>query len=256
MTKKRFGQNFLQDVNIINNIVSAINPKLGERIIEIGPGFGALTQRILPIVKSLDVIEIDKDLIPTLQTNCQSLGDLRIHQADALTVDFHQFAQNNKKLRIIGNLPYNISTPLLFHSLKFRDDITDMHFMLQKEVVERICATPTGKTYGRLSVMLQYHCQTERLFNVSPQCFRPEPKVKSAVIRLKPHLKLPLNLTQYEKFQEIVKQAFCQRRKTLYNSLKNIISRDQWQMINIDPTLRPERLTVKDFIQITQSLFS
>lgn len=253
MAKKRFGQNFLHDANIIHKIVSVINPKPGQHIVEIGPGKGALTKHILPLAKKLDVIEIDRDLILPLEKECQSLGELHIHQADALDFDFSIFSKGSEKIRIIGNLPYNISTPLLFHLITFNTIIDDMHFMLQKEVVNRICAKPGNKIYGRLSVMIQYHCETERLFDVPPSCFYPIPKVDSAIIRLKPNETLPLDQIQYKQFSAIVKKAFGHRRKTLANSLKDIISSEQWNKLGIDRTLRPEQLSVTDFIQLAKT---
>lgn len=248
--KKHLGQNFLQDKRVIHAIIAAIDPKPEQTIIEIGPGLGALTRELLAITHALHVIEIDADLIPLLIPHCQGLGELLVHQADVLTVDFNQFYHNEKKLRIVGNLPYNISTPVLFHLLKYQPIIEDMHFMLQKEVVTRICASPGGKEYGRLSVMVQYHCETEALLQVPPSAFHPVPKVHSAIVRLRPRAILPLTSLQHEKFTLIVRQAFNHRRKTLQNSLRNFVTPEQWQLTSIDPLLRPEQLTVQNFIQL------
>jgi len=190
--RKRFGQNFLHDPQVIQRIVNSIRPRAGQTMVEIGPGEGALTRELLPILGQLDVVELDRDLIPLLQSACTQLGELRIHQADALKFDFCQLSPGPAQLRVVGNLPYNISTPLLFHLLGMSHCIEDMHFMLQKEVVERITAGPGSGQYGRLSVMLQFHCESEMLFTVGPGAFRPAPKVDSAVVRLIPHRQPPV----------------------------------------------------------------
>lgn len=245
--RKRFGQHFLQDDTIIDQIVSAVCPKEGDRCVEIGPGLGAMTKHILPMVKKMDAIELDRDLIPKLKLACKNLGELNIYQADALTFDFSSLGSN--QLRIIGNLPYNISTPLLFHLIDQIDYIQDMHFMLQKEVVDRISATVGTKNYGRLSIMIQYHCTTEKLFEVSPAAFHPKPKVDSAIIRLIP--KKEKRACDVEKLSQLVKQSFSQRRKTLKNNLKNIISSDQLKSLGIDPNLRPEQITIEQYLSLT-----
>lgn len=252
--RKRFGQNFLQDQNIIRKIVAAINPKSKDHIVEIGPGLGALTKQVLPLAQKMDAIELDKDLIPELEQNCKSLGELNIHQADALSFDFSSLITNNHKIRVIGNLPYNISTPLLFHLLDYIDQIEDMHFMLQKEVVDRLAAPPNTKTYGRLSIMLQYACNVEALFKVPPTAFYPIPKVDSAIVRLIPKTKKNIVAKNLDHLEKIVKLAFGQRRKTIQNSLKPLITTEQLQAINIDPQLRAENLTVDEFVNISNLL--
>ncbi len=259
--RKRFGQNFLQDQNIVQKIITAIAPQEGQHIVEIGPGFGALTTQLLPIVKTMDAIELDRDLIPKLQNTCSNLGQLNIHQADVLKFDFKKLgratgratSQSPVRLRIIGNLPYNISTPLIFHLLKQIDCISDMHFMLQKEVVDRLAAQPGTKIYGRLSVMVQYFCQVTKLFTVPPSAFYPQPKVYSAFVRLIPHKKIPIPAKDIKILENVVKQAFSQRRKTIQNSLKKLISSEQLINLNINPKLRPEQLSVEDFVKISKA---
>ena len=238
--RKRFGQNFLVDDQIINRIISTINPKNNEIIVEIGPGKGALTLPILEHLDHLNVIEIDRDLVSLL--NSVQQDKLTIFEADALQFDFNQFPQ---KIRVIGNLPYNISSPLLFHLLDFREQIIDMTFMLQKEVVDRIVATHGNKTYGRLSVMMQAFFEVELMFVVPKESFEPQPKIESAILYLKtrtePLVKNPKLL------EEIVKIAFSQRRKTLKNCLKSIINQSQTV---IDLSQRAEMLSIENFITL------
>ena len=238
--RKRFGQNFLVDDQIINRIISTINPKNNEIIVEIGPGKGALTLPILEHLDHLNVIEIDRDLVSLL--NSVQQDKLTIFEADALQFDFNQFPQ---KIRVIGNLPYNISSPLLFHLLDFREQIIDMTFMLQKEVVDRIVATHGNKTYGRLSVMMQAFFEVELMFGVPKESFEPQPKIESAILYLKtrtePLVKNPKLL------EEIVKIAFSQRRKTLKNCLKSIINQSQTE---IDLSQRAEMLSIENFITL------
>ncbi len=248
--RKRFGQNFLHDQNIINKIVAAINPKPSQAIVEIGPGKGALTLPLLAHTGVLNVIELDRDLIPLLKMACLDSGSLTIHQCDALRYDFSALATQPHSLRIVGNLPYNISTPLLFHLLASAHLIKDMHFMLQKEVVERLTAQPNTNDYGRLSVMIQYHCTTDCLFLVKPGSFDPPPQVDSAIVRLIPHKTLPYPVNNFSLLQKIVAQAFSQRRKTLRNSLKTLISAEALTSLAIDPQLRPENLSVQDYTRI------
>lgn len=245
--RKHLGQHFLHDPNILAKIVSAIAPEKTDNIIEIGPGAGALTSQILPLAKSMTAIEIDQDLIPILQQSCQPLGELILIAQDVLTVEFDQLGEN---MRIIGNLPYNISTPILFHLVKTIDQISDMHFMLQKEVVDRLAASPGNKDYGRLSVMLQYYCDIEFLFKVPPGAFTPPPKVESAVVRLAPRRPNLLPNVSYASLSHIVRLAFGQRRKMLRKSLKPQVTADQLESLGIDPTLRAEQLTVEDFCRI------
>ena len=248
--RKRFGQNFLQDKNIILKIIEAIAPKKTDHIVEIGPGLGALTVQLLPVLKTMDVIELDRDLIPKLQTACRNLGKLNIHQADALQFDFKKLVKNKHLVRVIGNLPYNISTPLIFHLLKQINCIHDMHFMLQKEVARRLAAKPNHKDYGRLSVMVQYFCEVTELFIVNPHAFYPVPKVKSALVRLVPRKKILLPAKDISILEKVVKLAFNQRRKMISNCLKDIVSNEQFSSLNINPKLRPEQLSVEDFVKI------
>jgi 16S rRNA (adenine1518-N6/adenine1519-N6)-dimethyltransferase len=249
LPKKRFGQNFLHDRSVIQKIITAINPQPSEHFVEIGSGRGALTVHLLPLTAKLDALELDRDLIPELTTNCKEFKNLLIHQADALEFDFKTLIKN-EKLRVVGNLPYNISTPLIFHLLEQISVIQDMHFMLQKEVAERIAAASGSKIYGRLSVMVQYFCQTELLFKVKPAAFYPAPKVDSCFLRLVPHKKIPYPAKDISLFQKIVKQAFGQRRKTITNSLRGLITSEQLISLGIDPKLRAENLGVADFVKI------
>lgn len=238
--RKRFGQNFLVDDQIINRIISTINPKNNEIIVEIGPGKGALTLPILEHLDHLNVIEIDRDLVSLL--NSVQQDKLTIFEADALQFDFNQFPQ---KIRVIGNLPYNISSPLLFHLLDFREQIIDMTFMLQKEVVDRIVATHGNKTYGRLSVMMQAFFEVESMFVVPKESFEPQPKIESAILYLKTRTK-PL-IKKPKLLEEIVKIAFSKRRKTLKNCLKSIINQSQTE---IDLSQRAEMLSIENFITL------
>lgn len=246
--RKRFGQNFLHDQNIINKIVSAIAPRPDDAMIEIGPGRGALTFPVLEQVKQLDVIEIDRDLIQWWQE--KRINSLTIHAVDALEVNLCSL-KKEKDLRIFGNLPYNISTPLLFHLFKHLDCIKDMHFMLQKEVVERMAAGPGSKTYGRLSVMTQFYCQVRLLFTVSRHAFDPPPKVESAIVQLIPNE--PHKETDATMLAQVVRQAFSQRRKTIRNCLKNWFSAGQLQALDIDPGARPETLDLASFIRLAEA---
>ncbi|GJM06719.1 MAG: ribosomal RNA small subunit methyltransferase A [marine bacterium B5-7] len=253
--KKRFGQHFLNDQTVITHIVSAIHPTKDDALIEIGPGLGALTQAILPHTKTMHAIELDRDVIPKLEHICKDLGELRIHQADVLSVDFHALTEK-RPLRIIGNLPYNISTPLLFHLIGYADSIRDMVFMVQREVAERLAAPTGGKHYGRLSVMMQYHCSCSVLFDVPPTAFSPPPKVMSSVIRIIPHKTLPSIANNKEHFEMIVREAFNHRRKTLHNSLKKFVEPDMFVQAQLDPQLRPEQVSVKQFIALSNSVTS
>lgn len=250
--RKRFSQNFLTDSNVITAIVNAIHPQPGDQLVEIGPGLGALTKKLLPLVGEMDAIELDRDLLEPLAQACSSLGKLQLHAADALSFDYRQLARKSASLRIVGNLPYQISTPLLFYLLNYIDIIQDMHFMLQKEVVDRLAAQPGSKTYGRLSVMLQYHLTAKSLFIVKPQAFHPVPKVTSAVVRLIPRT-ISLPAKNYQHFSEIVKQAFNYRRKTLHNSLKDLVDSATLNSLGINPQQRPETLSVEDFVKISNA---
>lgn len=247
--RKRFGQNFLQDKYIIDEILRAINPLPNDNMLEIGPGLGALTQPLLQKLNKLTAIEIDTDLQKYLAQLPIAQGKLNLIAADALTVDFSQF---HPHLRVVGNLPYNISTPLLIHLLKFITYIDDMHFMLQKEVVERMAAVPGTKAYGRLSVMLQYHCEVEHLFDVSPDAFDPQPKVDSAIVRLTPYRSSPFDPVSIEQLEYIVAKAFAMRRKTLTNNLKGILSLSQLNDLGIDGGKRPEQISVAEYVQLAK----
>jgi len=253
--RKRFGQHFLHDQNIIRKLLSAMNPQPSDSIIEIGPGEGALTFPLLQRCKELTAIELDRDLIPLLQKNSKPYGTLHLINSDVLQVDMSQLALT-APYRLAGNLPYNISTPLMFHMLKFRELIQDMHFMVQKEVAERIIAHPdqpnrNSKHYGRLSVMMQYHCHSEYLFDVPPGCFSPPPKVDSAIIRLIPHTKPPVTVNDMETFAALVQAAFNQRRKTISNSLKLFVDRTTMLSLDIDPGSRAENLGLQHFAQLS-----
>lgn len=246
--RKRFGQNFLHDPAIIQRIVDIINPQKQDHIIEIGPGKGALTKLILDRVEKLDVIEIDRDLVSALKTTINDDKRLLIHEADALQLDLTQF--NQQDLRIVGNLPYNISTPLLFHLLTYKHCIKDMLFMLQKEVVNRICAEPGNKQYGRLTVMLQYYCDVESLFIIKPGAFSPSPKVDSAIVRLKPLTTPRYELLDHDSLKLIVREAFSQRRKTIRNALKKYIEESKIKELGIAPETRAENLEIADFVKL------
>ncbi len=252
--RKRFGQNFLHDQNIIYHILSSIHAQSEEHFVEIGPGMGALTEPLLQENVILDVVELDRDLVKFLNDKFKNNTRLNIHSADALNFDFSALAKEGEKLRIIGNLPYNISTPLLFHLLENANCIEDMHFMLQKEVVNRICAEPGSKQYGRLSVMIQYYCETELVFEVPPESFDPIPKVMSAIVKLVPHEKPPVEIKDITQLNKIVTTAFSQRRKTIRNSLKTLISEEQISALDIDPTLRAEAITLTEFARLSQLL--
>jgi len=274
--RKRFGQNFLHDHTIIYNIISSIQAKPGQHWVEIGPGQGALTEPLLNEKVRLDVVELDRDLVVLLREKFKQYPNLNIHSADALRFDFSSLADGDQsagsglareasegaragiardeKLRIIGNLPYNISTPLMFHLLDNAHCIEDMHFMLQKEVVDRICAVPGSKKYGRLSVMMQYYCLPELLFEVPPESFDPIPQVMSAIVRLVPHRQPPVAVNDVTKLNRVVTQAFSQRRKTLRNSLKKLIAEEDIVALGIDPTLRAESISFTEFARLSNLL--
>ena len=252
--RKRFGQNFLHDPGIIQRIVQAIAPQPGDQLVEIGPGQGAITTELLPLVGRMHAIELDRDLVGPLAERCSSLGDLQIHSTDALKFDFSTLATAPRSLRVVGNLPYNISTPLLFHLLDQSSYIKDMHFMLQKEVVERMAAKPGSKTYGRLSVTLQARARVESLFHIGPGAFTPPPKVDSAFVRLQPWETSPYAVDDWEMFARVVAQAFSQRRKTLRNSLKQLADEATLIKAGLAPTIRPEQLSVDDFANLANLL--
>lgn len=249
--RKRFGQHFLLDPTIIENIIAVIHPQPSENLVEIGPGLGALTLPILKKVKKLSAIELDMDLAAKLPELCKGLGELKLYQEDALTFDFEQLIKNASPLRLFGNLPYNISTPLLFHVLNYAHDIKDMYFMLQKEVVDRLAADPNTASYGRLSIMVQYYCVVDALFAVPPSAFSPPPKVASAIVRLTPYQTLPYKALNLPLFKTLVRQAFSKRRKTLKNALKNWIDPEIWKHTPIENHCRPETLSVKDYVELS-----
>ena len=248
--RKRFGQHFLHDPGVLSRIVAAIDPKPGERIVEIGPGRGALTRPLLERCRRIDVIEIDRDVIPELQRHCAGAGELVVHQGDVLEFDIRTLAGAGAKLRVCGNLPYNISTPLLFHLLEAHAVIADMHFMLQKEVVDRIVAKPGSKVYGRLTVMLAAACSAEALFRVGRGAFQPAPAVDSAVVRLIPHAADPFPLPDRVRFARLVAAAFSMRRKTLRNSLRGLAGPDAFDATGVAANRRPETLSPAEFANL------
>ncbi len=252
--KKSFGQHFLHDRRYIERIVSAIAPRAEDFVVEIGPGEGALTLPLLAAAGKLTAIELDTDLIPDLQARAASAGALQIIHADVLKVDFSALAHRHgvPRLRIAGNLPYYISSPILFHCVEHAAVIRDMHFMLQKEVVERMAAEPGSKVYGRLSVMLQLACRVEPLFDVPAEAFRPPPKVESAVVRLVPLESHELHDADPQHVYAVVKAAFGQRRKTLGNALKQLLDADAIRRADVDPKARAETLAPTDFVQLAK----
>ena len=251
--RKRFGQNFLRDRGVVQRILAALDPQPGETIVEIGPGLGALTRPLLERLPRLHVVELDRDLAARLRAE-HSPERLSVHEADALKFDFCSLAASGKTLRLIGNLPYNISTPLLFHLLDQRRCVHDMLFMLQKEVVERMAAVPGGRDYGRLSVMIQSRMQVEKLFDVHPGAFHPPPKVDSSVVRLVPHATPPVTIRDAEGFAHLVKAAFAQRRKTLRNNLKGLLPAETIAALGIEPERRAETLTLAEFATLANAL--
>ncbi|HET8764317.1 MAG TPA: 16S rRNA (adenine(1518)-N(6)/adenine(1519)-N(6))-dimethyltransferase RsmA [Rhodanobacter sp.] len=252
--KKSFGQHFLHDTRYVDDIVRAIAPRPGDVLIEIGPGEGALTQPLLAAAGTLTAIELDTDLIPALTARAAAVGALTIIQADVLKVDFGALARERggARLRIAGNLPYYISSPILFHCIAHAAAIHDMHFMLQKEVVDRMAAAPGSKVYGRLSVMLQLACHVVPLFEVPPAAFRPPPKVDSAVVRLVPRAAHELPDVDADALQQVVKAAFGQRRKTLANALRGVLDAGAIRAVGIDPQARAETLAPADFVRLAR----
>ncbi|MEP7042169.1 MAG: 16S rRNA (adenine(1518)-N(6)/adenine(1519)-N(6))-dimethyltransferase RsmA [Dokdonella sp.] len=251
--KKRFGQHFLHDAGILRQIVQAIDPRPGECVVEIGPGDGALTLPLLRVLGRLTVVELDRDLIPRLRAAAEGVGELEIVNADVLGVDLHVLAAG-RPLRVVGNLPYNISSPILFHCIDHLDAIRDMHFMLQKEVVERMAAAPGSKVYGRLSVMLQLACRVEPLLGVPPGAFRPPPKVDSAVVRLTPRPLAERPAVAANAIARVVRAAFGQRRKTLTNALHGVVTPERMLAAGVDPKARAEQLTPAAFVALAAGL--
>ena len=250
--RKRFGQNFLRDDAVVHRIVSAVNPRGGDHLVEIGPGEGAMTNAFLKAGLPLDAVEIDRDLAAVLKRRFETSAHFRLHQADALKFDFHTLSQG-EKLRIVGNLPYNISTPLLFHLFAHTGIIEDMHFMLQKEVIDRLCASAGDADYGRLSIMAQYYCRAEKLFEVYPESFYPPPKVTSAIVRLLPHAEPPVDASPAA-LGKVVATAFSQRRKTLRNALKSLFNETQLRDAGIDPNARAETLSLAQYAALANQL--
>jgi 16S rRNA (adenine1518-N6/adenine1519-N6)-dimethyltransferase len=251
--KKHLGQNFLHERTIIDKIVQAVNPKPGDRLVEIGPGQGAMTFPLLERHGRLTAIEFDRDLLAPLAERAREHGELELIHADVLDVDFTALA-GGTPLRLVGNLPYNLSSPILFHALDHAAAVRDMHFMLQKEVVDRMAAAPGSKVYGRLSVMLQAWCRVTALFDVGPGAFRPPPKVDSAVVRLVPRDPAEVGIDDPARFAAIVRAAFGQRRKTLRNALQALCSGEEIAAAGIDPSLRAEQLAVQDFVRLANAL--
>ena len=253
VARKRFGQNFLVDTQVIGSILAAIAPRRDDLIVEIGPGLGALTAPLIERLDRLHAVEIDRDIVARLRRRFAA-EQLVLHEGDALSFDFGALAVGDQVLRVVGNLPYNISTPLLFHLAQFADRVYDMHFMLQKEVVERMVAEPGSADYGRLSVMLQYRFVMDWLLDVPPESFDPAPRVDSAVVRLIP--RRPEDLTAHDErhFAALVAQAFSQRRKMLRNTLKGVIEDTVFKEAGIAPTVRAEDLSVADYIRLSNAV--
>lgn len=254
VARKRFGQNFLIDDQVIADIINAVAPRRDARVVEIGPGLGALTAPLLKRLDHLDVVEIDRDIVARLKQRFPA-EKLSIHEGDALAFDFARLCGDGAPpLHVVGNLPYNISTPLLFHLAGFADHVADMHFMLQKEVVDRMAALPGTADYGRLSVMLQYRFHIDRLFDVPPECFDPAPKVDSAVVRLIPRPAAELTARDEAVLEKLVAAAFSQRRKMLRNTLRDHVAPELFERLGIAPTARAEELAVEDYVRIANAL--
>jgi 16S rRNA (adenine1518-N6/adenine1519-N6)-dimethyltransferase len=252
--RKRFGQNFLRDPGVIHHITRVIYPQPNDHLVEIGPGQGALTESLVSSGARLDVIELDRDLVPGLLAAFSLKPRFTLHNADALRFDYAALAATGARLRIVGNLPYNISTPLIFKLLEQVCLIKDMHFMLQREVVLRLAATPGGKDWGRLGIMTQFHCEVEHLFDVAPEAFQPAPKVQSAIVRLTPRTSSPWPACNEAELRRVVQKSFAQRRKTLRNNLKGIIDDASLEAIGLDPGARAETLDIAQFIDIANAV--
>lgn len=258
--RKRFGQNFLHDKSVIERIARAVSPRPGQHVVEIGPGKGALTRALLEAGARVTAIEIDRDLAALLREELRgelAAGRFSLIELDVLDFDFSTLTSTpdgNGGLTVVGNLPYNISTPLLFHLLRYQHLIKDMHFMLQREVVDRLAAKPGGGDYGRLSVMVQYHCQVQMLFTVPPGAFSPRPKVESAIVRLTPCRPPLFDAVDMQLFAAVVREAFSQRRKTIRNTLRARLTAEQLDELGLDPGKRPEQISVADYVRITHFL--
>jgi 16S rRNA (adenine1518-N6/adenine1519-N6)-dimethyltransferase len=249
--RKRFGQNFLVDPGIVQRIVEAISPQPGELIVEIGPGQAALTSVLAESNAELLLLEIDRDLVTELERRFRGCRNVSLRCEDALQADFNEIT-GGRRFRLAGNLPYNISTPLIFHVLQWSGQIIDMHFMLQKEVVTRMAAAPGSKSRGRLSLTTQLRCAVTPLFDVPPQAFRPAPRVHSTVVRLRPYEKPPVRIADPATFDKLVSQAFSLRRKTLRNSLRGLVEPSKMEAAGIDPGLRPEALSLSQFARLAE----
>ena len=249
--RKRFGQHFLTDPGIIEAIVRSIAPTQADVVVEIGPGKGAITTPLLARAGTLHAIEIDRDLAASLRACNADNANLHLHQADALRFDYSSLGDS---LRIVGNLPYNISTPLLFRLLEYRERILDMHFMLQKEVVDRMAATPGSRAYGRLSIMLGCHFEMEALFDVDQSAFDPPPAVTSAIVRLLPLPAGTYDIHNEARLSQLVATAFSQRRKTIRNSLRQVVDEARLRSVGIDPGLRPEAVSIAEYVQLANTL--
>lgn len=252
--RKRFGQHFLHDPSVVTRIVRAIGVKAGDRVVEIGPGLGALTGALMERCDKLHVVELDRDLAARLRAQHQGDGRLTVHADDALRFDFRQLANAGERLRVVGNLPYNVSTPLLFHLLAQASIIDDMHFMLQREVVERLVAAPGGKDYGRLTLMVRLECESEKLFEVGAGAFRPAPRVTSALVRLRVRRQPVVLLSDRAAFAALVRHLFSRRRKTLRNSLRGRLGEAALEALGIDPKARPETLDLDAFAALANAL--
>jgi len=249
--RKRFGQHFLKDPGVIDAIIQTVGGTKSDTVVEIGPGLGAITRSLAARAGTLHAIELDRDLIAQLRHEYAAAANVTVHEADALRFDYSSLGET---LRIVGNLPYNISTPLLFHLLNYRDCIVDMHFMLQKEVVDRMAASPGSKSYGRLGIMLGCHFQIDALFDVDKEAFDPPPKVTSAVVRLAPLPAGTYAINDEERLSRLVATAFSQRRKTIRNSLSKVVDEAQLVDAGIDPGLRPEAISIADYVRLANTL--
>lgn len=251
--RKRFGQNFLHDQKVIDRIIASIAPKATDLLVEIGPGRAALTRPLLESGAELHLIELDRDLVTQLENQFAGNANVTIHSCDALKANLPELT-GHRPFRLIGNLPYNISTPLIFHVLQWNDLVLDMHFMLQKEVVDRMAAPPGSRTYGRLSVMTQFRTDVIPLFDVPPESFSPAPKVHSSIVRLKPLKEPPFDAGSFDSLSRVVAAAFSMRRKTLRNSLRNVLTEDQILIAGIDPGQRAEQLSLSQFAALARLL--
>ena len=249
--RKRFGQHFLKDPGVIDAIIQTVGATKSDTVVEIGPGLGAITRSLAARAGTLHAIELDRDLIAQLRHEYAAAANVTVHEADALRFDYSSLGES---LRIVGNLPYNISTPLLFHLLNYRDCIVDMHFMLQKEVVDRMAASPGSKSYGRLGIMLGCHFQIDALFDVDKEAFDPPPKVTSAVVRLAPLPAGTYTINDEERLSRLVATAFSQRRKIIRNSLSKVVDESQLVDAGIDPGLRPEAISIADYVRLANTL--